>query len=100
MSRRQNVLISGDLVLNLDTKIATRSDTHISLTAKEFMLLEYFMRNRGRVIGKVELSEKVWDLHFDTGTNVVEVYVNILRKKIDRNFDPKFIHTRVGFGYP
>ena len=57
------------------------------------------MRNRGRVIGKVELSEKVWDLHFDTGTNVVEVYVNILRKKIDRNFDPKFIHTRVGFGY-
>ena len=97
--RNQNKLVSGDLVLDLDTKTAVRSQTRISLTAKEFMLLEYFMRNRGRVIGKMELSEKVWDLHFDTGTNVVEVYVNILRKKIDRDFDPKLIHTRVGLGY-
>ena len=57
------------------------------------------MRNKGRVVSKIDISEKVWDIDFDTGTNVVEVYINILRKKIDRDFEDKLIHTRIGMGY-
>jgi two-component system copper resistance phosphate regulon response regulator CusR len=71
----------------------------INLTAKEFQLLEYFMRNRNRVISRADIAEKVWDLDFDTKTNVIDVYVNFLRKKIDKDFDPKLIHTQVGMGY-
>lgn len=89
----------ADLQLNIDKKIAVRSGKEINLTAKEFLLLEYFMRNKGRVISRAELAEKVWDVTFDTGTNVVEVYINILRKKIDREFEPKLLHTRIGLGY-
>lgn len=92
-------LTIGDLRLDLDRKIAHRGDKSIPLTAKEFDLLEYFMRNTGRVISKPELAEKVWDINFDTGTNVVEVYINILRKKIDKGFETRFIHTRIGLGY-
>lgn len=88
-----------DLQLDTDKKVAIRSGKTISLTAKEFALLEYFIRNKGRVISRSELAEKIWDLKFDTGTNVVEVYINILRKKIDRDFDPKLLHTRIGLGY-
>ncbi len=93
------ILQVSDLKLDLDKKIAYRADKSISLTAKEFDLLEYFMRNEGRVISKPELAEKVWEITFDTGTNVVEVYINILRKKIDRDFTPKLLHTRIGLGY-
>lgn len=93
------VLKLADLQLDIDKKIAVRSGKEINLTAKEFMLLEYFMRNKGRVISRAELAEKVWDVTFDTGTNVVEVYINILRKKIDREFEPKLLHTRIGLGY-
>ncbi len=89
----------GDLELDLDRKIAKRSDKTIELTAKEFSLLEYFMQNKGRVVTRSEISEKVWDISFDTGTNVVDVYVNILRKKIEKDFDKKLIHTRIGMGY-
>jgi two-component system copper resistance phosphate regulon response regulator CusR len=89
----------SDLVLDLDRKNALRGDKVISLTAKEFDLLEYFMRNAGRVLSKPELSEKVWGLNFDTGTNVVEVYINLLRKKVDRDFPVKLLHTRIGLGY-
>jgi len=77
----------------------TRNGMLISLTAKEFQLLEYFMRNRNRVISRADIAEKVWDLDFDTKTNVIDVYVNFLRKKIDKDFDPKLIHTQVGMGY-
>jgi two-component system copper resistance phosphate regulon response regulator CusR len=94
-----SLLQVGDLQLDLDKKVAHRAGKTISLTAKEFDLLEYFIRNKGRVISKVELAEKVWDINFDTGTNVVEVYINILRKKIDRDFDAKLLHTRIGLGY-
>lgn len=94
-----NKLIVGDLELDLDKKIATRGSSHIDLTAKEFSLLEYFMRNSGRVLSRIDIAEKVWDIKFDFGTNVVDVYVNFLRKKIDKGFDNKLIHTRVGFGY-
>lgn len=94
-----NVLKVADLTLDLDKKVARRGDRSIDLTAKEFALLEYLMKNKGRVLSRLNISEKVWDIDFDTGTNVVEVYINILRKKIDRDFDDKLIHTRIGMGY-
>ncbi len=89
----------SDLELDLDKKDAWRAGKHIDLTAKEFSLLEYFMRNSGRVLSRNDIAEKVWDASFDFGTNVVDVYVNFLRKKIDKGFDHKLIHTKVGFGY-
>jgi len=97
--QRSHVLRVADLELNVDTKAVRRGDKEITLTAKEFNLLEFFMNNVGRVISKVELAEKIWDITFDTGTNVIEVYVNFLRKKIDKDFDVKLIHTQIGMGY-
>lgn len=88
-----------DLKLDLEKKVAIRGDKLIKLSAKEFMLLDYFMRNPGRVIPRAELAEKIWDITFETGTNVVEVYINMLRNKIDRDFEPKLLHTRIGLGY-
>ena len=96
---KANKLVVGDLELDLDMKVAHRGNTHIELTAKEFSLLEYFMRNSGRVLSRNDIAEKVWEVSFDFGTNVVDVYVNFLRKKIDKGYDKKLIHTRVGFGY-
>ena len=93
------VLRVGDLQLDLDKKVAIRGGKEITLTAKELALLEYMIRNKGRVVSKVDIAEKVWDITFDTGTNVVEVYVNILRRKIDKDFSRKLIHTRIGLGY-
>ncbi len=94
-----NTLKVADLEMDLDTKTVTRAGQEITLTAKEFGLLEYFIRNQGRVISKAELAEKIWDVTFDTGTNVIEVYVNFLRKKIDKDFEPKLLHTQIGMGY-
>ena len=96
---KEEILKVGDLQLDIGKKVAIRGGKIISLTAKEFGLLEYLMRNKGRVMSRVDIAEKVWEVTFDTGTNVVEVYVNILRKKIDRDFDRKLIHTRIGLGY-
>jgi len=93
------ILQVGDLKLDLDRKVALRGDKVISLTAKEFSLLEYLMRNKGKVVSRNDISQNVWDLNFDTGTNVVEVYVNILRKKVDKDFTSKLIQTRIGLGY-
>lgn len=89
----------ADLELDLKEKIARREGKAIELTAKEFSLLEYLMINRGRVVSKVDIAEKVWDINFDTGTNFIEVYVNYLRNKIDKGFQTKLIHTIVGMGY-
>jgi len=89
----------ADLELNLDKKIAQRGDKTIELSAKEFALLEFLMKNKGRVVSRTDIAEKVWDITFDTGTNVVDVYINILRKKLDRDFEKKLIHTRIGLGY-
>jgi two-component system, OmpR family, copper resistance phosphate regulon response regulator CusR len=89
----------ADLRLDLDKKEALRGDSRVSLTAKEFALLEYLMRNRGRVLSRPEIASRIWDITFDTGTNVVDVYINILRRKIDRNSDKKLIHTKIGLGY-
>lgn len=94
-----NILTVGDLQLDIDKKVALRGGKTISLTAKEFSLLEYLMKNRGRVVSRLDIAEHVWDINFDTGTNVVEVYVNILRKKIDKDFPNKLIQTRIGLGY-
>jgi DNA-binding response OmpR family regulator len=94
-----NVLKVADLELNVDSKEVFRNNIPISLTAKEFQLLEYFMRNRNRVVSRADIAERVWDLDFDTKTNVIDVYVNFLRKKMDKNFEPKLIHTQVGMGY-
>ena len=94
-----NILKVADLELDLNKKVALRGGKTIELTAKEYSLLEYFIRNKGRVVSRLDISEKVWDINFDTGTNVVDVYVNILRKKIDRDFPNKLIHTKVGMGY-
>lgn len=96
---RTNILKTGDLELDLEKKVARRGSSYIELTAKEFSLLEYFMRNSGKVLSRIDIAEKVWDIKFDFGTNVVDVYVNFLRKKIDKGHDKKMIHTRVGFGY-
>jgi DNA-binding response OmpR family regulator len=94
-----NTLSYHDLQLDINRRMAIRGGLEIPLTAKEFSLLEYLMRNRERVLTRVQISEKVWDIHFDTGTNVVDVYMNLLRKKIDREHPDKLIHTRVGHGY-
>jgi two-component system, OmpR family, copper resistance phosphate regulon response regulator CusR len=94
-----NLLKYSDLELNLDTKEVKRGDVKINLTAKEYILLEYFIRNANRVVSKEELAEKVWDITFDTGTNVIEVYVSYLRNKIDKDFTPRLIHTKKGMGY-
>jgi two-component system copper resistance phosphate regulon response regulator CusR len=94
-----SILRVGDLELNLDKKVAIRESREISLTAKEFALLEYLMKNRDRVVSRNDIAEHVWDINFDTGTNVVEVYMNILRKKVDKDYASKLIHTRIGLGY-
>ena len=96
---KEDVLYLADLMVNLSAKTVSRQNIPIDLTAREFTLLEYLLRNQGRVVSKMDLSEQVWGLNFDTGTNVVEVYINYLRRKIDRDFTPKLIHTRPGLGY-
>ena len=93
------VIKIADLTLDLNKKSAIRREKSIDLTGKEFELLEFLMMNLGRVLSRAEIAEKVWDITFDTGTNVVDVYISILRKKIDRDFEEKLIHTKVGMGY-
>jgi two-component system copper resistance phosphate regulon response regulator CusR len=99
MAQTANLLKIADLELDPDAKKVVRAGKEITLTAKEFQLLEYFLRHQGRVISKVELAEKLWDLTFDTGTNIIEVYINFLRKKVDKDFEPKLLHTQIGMGY-
>ncbi|MBK6932607.1 MAG: response regulator transcription factor [Saprospirales bacterium] len=93
------VLQYADLEINLDAKTVHRGGQPIHLTPRELALLEYFMRHPGKVLSKTEIAGKVWDVDFDTGTNVIEVYVNYLRNKVDKGFDRKLIHTIFGQGY-
>lgn len=93
------ILRVANLELNTGFKTVSRNGIAIDLTAKEFSLLEFLVRRNGRISSRHEIVEYVWDVNFDTGTNVVEVYINFLRKKIDRNFEPKLIHTKQGMGY-
>lgn len=92
-------IIYADLRINLRSKSVFRSGIPISLTPKEYNLLLFFARNTERVLSRSEIAEKVWDTHFDTGTNFIDVYINYLRKKIDKNFNTKLIHTRPGMGF-
>jgi two-component system, OmpR family, copper resistance phosphate regulon response regulator CusR len=94
-----NILRVGDLIINLDSKEVSRGGNGISLTAKEFQLLEYLVKNRNKVVSRADIALNVWDIDFDTKTNVIDVYVNFLRKKLDHDYDKKIIHTQVGVGY-
>jgi two-component system, OmpR family, copper resistance phosphate regulon response regulator CusR len=94
-----HILKIADFEMNLDTKTATRAGKKIDLTSKEFALMETFLKNKGKLLSREFIIEKVWDLEFETGTNIIDVYVNYLRKKVDRNFEPKIIHTKFGFGF-
>ena len=97
--KSESILKFADLEQDLDAKTVRRGDRDILLTPREFALLEFFLRNPGRVLSKTEIAEKVWDVDFDTGTNVIEVYVNYLRNKVDKGFGAKIIHTLFGQGY-
>ncbi|MFC2101619.1 response regulator transcription factor [Bacteroidota bacterium] len=97
--KSRNTIKSGDLELDFDKRMAFRGKREIYLSAKEFALLEYLIRNSGRVVSRPEIAEKIWDIKFDTGTNVVDVYINLLRKKINKEGEVKIIHTRIGHGY-
>jgi len=94
-----NLLKLNDLEMDLNRKTVKRAGKKIELTAKEFTLLEYMLRNKGRVLSRADIAEKIWDITFDTGTNIIDLYIFYLRKKIDKNFSPKLIHTQVGMGY-
>jgi heavy metal response regulator len=96
---KTDLLMVGDLSLSTSTHRVKRGGREIELTAKEYALLEYFMRNPNRVLTRVLITEHVWDYHFDPSTNVIDVYVNYLRKKIDQGFEKKLIHTIRGSGY-
>ncbi|WHZ08152.1 MAG: DNA-binding heavy metal response regulator [Cytophagales bacterium] len=95
----QRKLTAADLEMDADAKIVTRAGKRIDLTAREFGLLEYLLINKGRTVSRIDIAEKVWDLNFDTSTNVIDVYINYLRKKIEKGFDKKILHTVVGMGY-
>lgn len=106
LKRYQNAKITQDYILkyadiemNIHTKSVFRNGIEITLTPKEFNLLQYMLENPERVLSRTEIAEKVWDTHFDTGTNFIDVYINYLRKKIDKEFDKKLIHTKSGMGF-
>jgi DNA-binding response OmpR family regulator len=98
-STSRNDLTVGDLVLDIVSHKAMRGDRAIELTAREYSLLEHFMRRAGTLVTRMELARDVWGYDFDPGTNIVDVYVNHLRKKIDSGFARKLLHTERGRGY-
>lgn len=89
----------ADLSVNLNLREVTRNNIAIKLSPKEYNLLLYMLENAEKVITRVEIAEKVWNTHFDTGTNFIDVYINYLRKKIDKDFGKKLIHTKPGVGF-
>ncbi|MBK9150385.1 MAG: response regulator transcription factor [Saprospiraceae bacterium] len=94
-----NKIVIGDLHIDIGSKQVKRNGVRIDLTPKEFRLLEYLVRNRGHVVTKTDIIKNVWEIEFDPGTNVVEVYINYLRKKIDKDSEDRLIQTRFGVGY-
>lgn len=94
-----NLLRAADLEMNLDNKEVHRGGRSIKLTAKEFQLLEYLLRNKNRVVSRADLAINVWDVDFNTNTNVIDVYISYVRNKVDRDFEQKLIQTHVGMGY-
>ena len=93
------IITMEDLQINVSELKVTRGGTEIYLTPKEYQLLLLLAKAKGKPVSKQSISDIVWDLNFETGTNTIEVYINFLRKKVDKNFDIKLIHTRPGFGY-
>ena len=89
----------ANLILDVEGHRAFRDKIRIELTPKEYALLEFFMRHPGQIVTRTMVAEKIWDYHFDTGTNVIEVHISHLRNKIDRDFEPKLLHTVKGVGY-
>ncbi|WP_404986510.1 response regulator transcription factor [Chryseobacterium sp. M5] len=94
-----NILEYQDLTINKNTNRVFRNGIEIELTPKEFKLLSFLMSNTERILTREEIAENVWGNHFDTGTNYIDVYIAYLRKKIDKNFDEKLIHTKPGVGF-
>ncbi len=94
-----NKLVLADLILDPDAKTTSRAGQDINLTSTEYRMLEYFMKNQRKVVSRIDLLENVWGIDFNMATNVVDVYVNYLRKKIDKDFEPKLLHTVIGMGY-
>jgi heavy metal response regulator len=99
MEAEPTVLRIGDVMLDPARRTVTRGGEKIDLTPREFALLDYFMRNPGRVLTRTMITEHVWDYSFDSSTNVIDVYVNYLRRKIDAGREPKLLHTVRGVGY-
>jgi two-component system copper resistance phosphate regulon response regulator CusR len=98
-SNTDPILTFSDLKLDTGDKTAERAGKKITLTAKEYVLLELFIKNPNKLLSREYITEKVWGLNFDTGTNMVDVYVNYVRNKIQKGFDKKLIHTVIGMGY-
>jgi len=96
---QNSVLKIADLEMNPETKMVMRSGKNINLTSKEYQLLEFFLKNKNKIISRVEIAEKVWNINFDTGTNIIDVYINFLRNKVDKGFQNKLIHTKIGMGF-
>lgn len=92
-------LVFEDLKLDTWSKTAERDGKQITLTAKEYTLLELFMRHPNKILSREYIAEQVWEIGFDTGTNFIDVYVNYLRKKVEKDFKTKLIHTVIGMGY-
>lgn len=92
-------LAYADLTINFERQEVTRNGVPIKLSPKEYNLLAYLVENAERVVSRVEIAEKVWNTHFDTGTNFIDVYINYLRKKMDKNFEVKLIHTKPGVSF-
>ena len=97
--QKTDQLTVGDLTMTLSTRTVSRGGREISLSAKEFAVLECLMRNRGAVLTRSQLESHVWDYDFEGGSNIIDVYVRYLRKKIDEPFEKKLIHTVRGVGY-
>ncbi len=89
----------ADLTIHLERQEVTRKGEPIKLSPKEYNLLVYLVENAEKVVSRIEIAEKVWNTHFDTGTNFIDVYINYLRKKMDKNFEVKLIHTKPGVGF-
>lgn len=98
-TEKADTIIIGDLEINSQAKTVKREGEPIVLTAKEFKLLYYLAKNTGRIVSRDQILDNVWDINFDMNTNVVDVYINYLRKKIDKPFTTKLIHTMKGLGY-
>lgn len=99
LDETDNILTISTLSIDTDKKTVIRGTNRIDLTAREYMLLLFFVKNKGKLLSRDTIIKNVWDIDFDPGTNVLDVYINYLRRKIDRDYEPKLIHTKFGFGF-